>query len=278
MEKVTFVGDIHSGADDLRTLLTDPVILDSHIVFLGDYIDGLTTRHFSDHTEPMVVDPLAVLDILMDRVAHHGDEALLGNHDDFWLATARRDRDAYETWKLNGGKHTWARLGITGSSLFQVADALNAAPLQGYTEFLNQRPITWENDAILAVHAGVNWHNTLAQQERDDLLWIRGDYYFKDDDHHAEGWHRNDLGKVIVTGHTPVQFLQTNGIGYIKMTASHDDVPRYLIDSGSRSGAVDGGVFALTLAADGQVIQKKRAVKGQLYDGDQPLTEADLAD
>jgi len=240
---------------------------------LGDYIDGSTSRHFSDHIESVTNDPLGVLDIIRDRVTTHGDVALLGNHDDFWVGTAKHRALDYQTWRLNGGSQTWRTIGIHAIAFPAVSEALNQEPLKPYTTFLEQLPVRWENDGILAVHAGVDWDVDLNQQDRNDQMWIREDYYYQDHDP-AKGWHRNDLGKVIVTGHTPAQMLQRNGLGYLKMQVDDQDVPRYLIDSGSHSGAYDGGIFGLTLDVAGTVLQKKRVVKGVLYDGDQPLTEA----
>lgn len=271
----TFIGDIHSALDDLKVLINDSIIQKSKIVFLGDYIDGMSERRFSDRVEHMQLDPLGVLDLVMDRVQRYDDVALLGNHDDFWIQTARKNAVAYDTWKLNGGKSTWRKLGIQSTSLSMVAKALNQESLKKYTNFLDGLPLTWSNSSILAVHGGIYWGNNLAKQTRDDLIWIRDEYYFNYKDQ-PTNWHHNDLNKVIVTGHTPVQTIEGTGIGYIKMQSNSTDVPRYLIDSGSRSGVFDGGIFALTLDHDGKVVQKKRIIKGKMYDGDQVLEETDL--
>ncbi|GEO69081.1 metallophosphoesterase [Levilactobacillus acidifarinae] len=275
MENFTFVGDVHGAASDLRVLLTDPVVAASRLIFLGDYIDGRTTRRFSDHVESVLRDPLGVLTLIKERVTQHGDVALLGNHDDFWLQTARRDDLTYQTWKINHGVQTWRQLGIHSTRLNRVSAALNHEPLRQFTEFLAQCPLTWETDHLFAVHAGIDWHRSVNDQCRDDLLWIRGDYYFRDDAHRDLGWHPNDLGKVMVTGHTPVQTLQGPGkAGYLKLQANDHDVPRYLIDAGSHTDAYDGGVLALTLTPGGQLVQAVRAVKQRLYSGTQPLSEA----
>ncbi|KRM10568.1 metallophosphoesterase [Paucilactobacillus suebicus] len=250
----TFIGDVHSAADDLVAVLDDDTIQSSKIVFLGDYIDGVSERYVDGNTIPMLLEPLRVLDIIMDRVNQCGDVALLGNHDNFWVQTANFDEIEYQTWKLNGGVLTWRNLGIHSTNLAGVANALNDQQLGIYTKFLAQLPIVWEANQLFAVHAGVRWGKGLGQQAKNDLLWIRNDYFF-DGEASSDNWHHNDLGKVIVSGHTPVQFL--NGIGFIKMQADKNDVPRYLIDAGSRSGAENGGIFALTLDEVGNVVQKR---------------------
>ncbi|WP_125583757.1 metallophosphoesterase [Levilactobacillus cerevisiae] len=263
--KYTFIGDIHSAADDLAVLLRAPSLQGSRLIFLGDYIDGRSSRKGTEQTA--AIDPLAVLDIIMARVNQHGDVALLGNHDDFWLQTANGDDLSYQTWRLNGGANTWRHLGIHSSHPIVVADALRQAPLARYTKFLAQLPLTWSTDDLLAVHAGLNWAYPLNQQVRDDLLWIRDDYYYGP----GKTWHRNLANKIIVTGHTPVQTISDDGYGFIKMQADAADLPRYLIDAGSRSGAENGGIFALTLAETGEELAKSWVVNQQLFDGSKPL-------
>lgn len=245
MSNLTFIGDIHGAADNLTVLLSDPIIADSQIIFLGDYIDGLNERKFSDHVEYSAVDPIQTLAIIRERVLEHHDIALLGNHEDFWIQTARRNDFIARTWQANGGLATWPKLGITKKDLVTIAQALNQPPLQQYTDFLSQLPIIWQNESILAVHVGICWENDLAKQHRDDLLWIRNDYFFADGRWRGT-WHENELGRIIVTGHTPVQTIVGPGYGYLEMKARVHDTPRYLIDSGSRSGAYDGGIFALS--------------------------------
>jgi len=273
MARKTFIGDIHSAADDLRVLLSDPVIRDSQIIFLGDYIDGQDQRRFSDHVETNALDPLGVLDILMTRVNECGDVALLGNHDELWVETAKGDRDNYQMWQRKSNGQLQSKLGIQETSLAAVSAALCRKPLRKYTEFLDQMPLEWEDHNILAVHAGLNWQHSLRKQRDDDLLNIRRNYLFRNA-HDQKKWHRNELGKVIVTGHTPVQHLEGTGKpGYLKMQASAHDVPRYLINSGSRSLAYDSGITALTLDKSGAIVQSKRVVKGRLYPGEQVMTE-----
>lgn len=269
----TFIGDIHSASDDLKVLLNAINTEEDRLIFLGDYIDGTATRHFSKHEETQLIDPLGVLDILMNRVNQHSDIVLLGNHDDFWVQTATGDDLSYQTWRINGGAHTWRKLGIHSGALPVIQRALNAPKLAPYTRFLSNRPFTWETGKILAVHAGVRWGVSLNKQEKDDLLWIRNDYYFNAGLESA-GWHKNELGKVIVTGHTPVQIF--NRSGFIKMQADSQDVPRYLIDAGSRSGAFSGGIVALTLDPNGGFVSAKFVVNQQVQEIPNKLIEEDF--
>ncbi|VDG18175.1 metallophosphoesterase [Lactiplantibacillus mudanjiangensis] len=260
----TFIGDIHSAADDLEVLLQAQDIQGSRLIFLGDYIDGVSTRTGTHTTDSL--EPLKVLDIVMDRVRHYEDVALLGNHDDFWLQTAYGDDLSYQTWRLNGGANTWRQLGIHSNSPIIVTDALNQQPLARYTKFLAQLPLSWSTASLLAVHAGIDWNFPVDQQVRDDMMWIRDDYYFDK----TKNFHPNKIGRIMVTGHTPVQSIKNDGYGFLKMQADPQDTPRYLIDAGSRSGAANGGIFALTLSETGDVLAKNWVIKQQLLDGNLP--------
>lgn len=273
MRNLTFIGDIHAAADDLQALLADPVIAASQLIFLGDYIDGISERDFTDHVEYSPIEPLKTLALVQERVDKYHDVALLGNHDDFWLQTAQKNNFIYRTWEANGGLATWRKLGLQKTDLASIVTALNQPPLLQYTRFLQQLPLTWTNSSLFAVHAGIHWGGDLQQQRRDDLLWIRDDYFLANPDQ-PRVWHRNKFGKIIISGHTPVQTLIGHGFGYLKMQANAHDIPRYLIDAGSRSGAYDGGIFGLTLTPSGHEVQKKWVIKEKLYDGDQFITEA----
>ena len=108
----------------------------------------------------------------------------------------------------------------------------------------------YENDVLIAVHGGLDWE---LDDPRDtpnvDKVWLR-DYYLGE---LPDNPHPNDLGKVIVSGHTPVQNYQ-HGASIIEMKANEYDVPRYLIDGGSKSGASTGRVNILILDTKGKCV------------------------
>lgn len=78
MPLYTFIGDIHSAADDLAVLLADPEVTATRLIFLGDYIDGTAARYFGHATESAPLAPLKVLTMVRKRVREYGDVALLG--------------------------------------------------------------------------------------------------------------------------------------------------------------------------------------------------------
>lgn len=275
--QMTFIGDIHSAADDLQVLLEALDQPHNRFIFIGDYIDGLPVQHFEAGQQARTLAPLAVLDLLMQRVQQHGDVALLGNHDDFWLGTAQGDAQAYATWRRNGGQTTWPLLGLPHDAL-QLAVALNQPPFKRYTDFLATLPLFWQNQHLLAVHAGINWQYPLNQQVRDDVLWLRDAYFYAPQQptfHEAMAqnldwpvYHPNDTHQVIVTGHTPVQTLNRDRT-LLKMQHDPADTPRYLIDGGSRSGVATAGITALTLSETGTFLAACTVINGQL----RPLTD-----
>ncbi|MDT7033948.1 MULTISPECIES: metallophosphoesterase [Lactiplantibacillus] len=120
MAEYTFIGDIHSAADDLAVLLADTSITQTRLIFLGDYIDGTAGRHLGHLTQPAPLDPLGVIAQVQQRVRDYGDVALCGNHDDFWVQTARGDDEAAATWVLNGGHRTWRKLGANSAFIPRI--------------------------------------------------------------------------------------------------------------------------------------------------------------
>ncbi|MDR3241059.1 MAG: metallophosphoesterase [Lactobacillaceae bacterium] len=274
--KHLIISDIHGNFTDLQAMddyLTDDMVP----VFLGDYIDDFGPTQ-----------PLQVLDYIRDKVENHHGIALLGNHDNFWLQTADGDYDAYAGWKRNGGKYTWTTLGIDNKSFAGVREFLNTE-LSDYTEFLRQLPLTYSDENRFYVHAGINWEHALNEQSRRDLLWIRGDYYYTKElaqylqrfnllglwqvvgkALHGDDiitmqqppYHRNDLGKVIVTGHTPTFLITGNdSMPIVKMQHDENDVPRYVIDGGSPARTESpAGINLLGLNDDGTEFLNERMV------------------
>lgn len=271
-----FIGDVHSAYDDLSVLVDYLDAPATKFIFLGDYIDGQPVQHYKFGDQARSLEPLKVLDLIMDRVDQHGDVALLGNHDDFWLGTAANNYEIFRNWQLNGGARTWTQMGLHGNRLRQLKPQLTAAPYQRYTQFLAHLPLTWETEKLFAVHAGINWQRSMNAQRREDLLWIRDDYLYeapmpsltdvmtgKVD--HLPGFHRNTLGKIMVTGHTPTQTILDHTV-FLTMQHDDHDLPRYLIDAGSRSGCYNAGITAAVFAESGALLSTHTVVNQQIYD------------
>jgi serine/threonine protein phosphatase 1 len=191
--RIYAIGDVHGRADLLAQLLACidadmaanpvPSVLQ---VLLGDYIDrGPQSRE--------------VLDILVSRNRSHRMVYLKGNHETF-LPGFLRDPTAFGQWKHFGGLETLVSYGIVPSidaderEQREVAAALARALPDSHCRFLANLKVSFACGDYFFVHAGVRPGVPLSHQHEQDLLWIRDDFLF----------HEEDFGKIIIHGHTPV--------------------------------------------------------------------------
>lgn len=174
------IGDIHGCAAELETLIDAlPLGAGDTLACLGDYCDrGADTRQ--------------VIDLLIE-VARRPDLKtvfLCGNHEDMWLAYLGRDGRWPEAWIDNGGDATLESYGVDPRARgAELAAALPVAHLQ----FLERLQVVHQTSSHLLVHAGVKPGRSLAEQDREDLLWIREPFL-----HTPHG-----LAQTVVYGHTP---------------------------------------------------------------------------
>lgn len=204
MNKLFAVGDIHGHFTELTALfetLTTGAGLQPDtdtVVFLGDYVDaGPSTRE--------VVEQLMEWD---ERYPHW--RFLKGNHEDLMLDALVynfKKYGDYYIWWSQGGRAT-AR-----SYLPPDASAYERAIMQPreyipprHLEWLNNRPLTHEQNGYVFVHAGFAPRIGLAGQTEEDMLWIRERFVNSD-------WDFD--GKRVVFGHTPFEepLVMPNKIG-----------------------------------------------------------------
>lgn len=234
--------DFHEDASALEYILVN--YSTDQIILLGDFFDSY---HGDARGMAKVISKLYHNEYKLT----YEPIVIIGNHDEFLLGTANRDILDYQTWMLNGGKKTLKHLGYKGStnSLEKVARFLNSE-LADVMNFLDKAKYMYENEALIAVHGGLDWELYDPRNTPDaDKVWLRDEYLGELPDNP----HPNDLGKVIVSGHTPVQNYQ-DGASIIKMQANEYDVPRYLVDGGSKSGASNGRVNILILDEKGKCV------------------------
>lgn len=234
--------DFHEDASALEYILVN--YSTDQIILLGDFFDS-----YQGDASGMAK--------VISKLYHNEYKltyepiVIIGNHDEFLLGTANRNILDYQTWMLNGGKKTLKHLGYKGStnSLEKVARFLNSE-LADVVNFLEKAKYIYESDVMIAVHGGLDWELDDPRNTPDaDKVWLRDEYLGELPDNP----HPNDLGKVIVSGHTPVQNYQ-DGASIIEMKANEYDVPRYLIDGGSNSGASTGRVNILILDTKGKCV------------------------
>ena len=192
-QRVYAIGDVHGRADLLEALL-DRIDIDvkrrpiahSIQVFLGDYIDrGPHSRQ--------------VIDLLIAQRRRRKSVFLKGNHE-LCAAQALKDPSALSEWKRNGGISTLLSYGLTPlgrqdlKSDREVAVAFRDAMPESHRRFIESLALSFTCGDFFFAHAGVRPGVPLQRQCPQDLLWIREDFLF----------HEENFGKVIVHGHTPV--------------------------------------------------------------------------
>lgn len=190
--RIYAIGDIHGCVAQLDRLLAQISLHASggpqiKLVFLGDYVDRGP-------------DSKGVIDRLVALKAESGALCLRGNHDQAVL-NFLADANFYRSWKGFGAADTLLSYGVR-PPLFDDDEAL-AECQRAFAEVLPESHrrflLGLEPQIILGdyafVHAGVRPGVALDQQSLDDLLWIRDDFLLS----------RQDFGKVIVHGHTPIE-------------------------------------------------------------------------
>ena len=167
---VTYViGDIHGCLKPLKRLLAKIAPRpDDEVIFIGDYIDrGPQSRE--------VVDYLLTLTF---RCVF-----LMGNHEKM-LLDYLDGKDEDGIYLSNGGMAT---LQSYGGNLAQI-------PPAHLRFFRGLRPF-YETPEFLFVHAGIRPLVPLDQQNPEDLVWIRHEFF----------QFIGQFAKTIVFGHTPLR-------------------------------------------------------------------------
>jgi serine/threonine protein phosphatase 1 len=197
------IGDIHGQLAELERVLTlietdgGP---DAEIVFLGDYTDRGP-------------DSNAVLDLLIKaRDQGRNWHFIKGNHDRMfeWFMEPYPRHEAYLPVELAwlhprlGGDTTLASYGLDftpQSRMLAVhTEALKSVP-QSHLDFLSSLPLTHETEHLFFTHAGIKPGVALADQDEEDLLWIRKEFHIDTRAH----------PKLIIHGHTPVDHASHYG-------------------------------------------------------------------
>jgi serine/threonine protein phosphatase 1 len=175
MRTIYAIGDIHGRADLLAGLLSE-IKADAAgkerplIVFLGDYVDRGP-------------DSKGVIDAILGGIPGFDVVCLRGNHEDLMLGALEGTSDWHaDCWALNGATET---LRSYGGRENIPADHISF--LRSLKNYHHEPP-------YLFVHAGVRPGLPLAEQEEQDLLWIRRQFLESRDDH----------GFIVVHGHTPM--------------------------------------------------------------------------
>lgn len=171
-ERLIAVGDIHGCLDQLKVLMNQvrPGLADQ-IVFLGDYIDRGPAS-------------FGVIDYLLTFVKSFPATVFLrGNHEQMFSDYLEKRNPT--TFLLNGGRQTLTSYKQAGC--WPIPEA--------HRRFLRTLINVYETEDHIFVHACLRPGVSLANQDINDLLWIRGEFINSD----------YDWGKTVVYGHTPLE-------------------------------------------------------------------------
>lgn len=225
--RVYAVGDIHGRADLLGYLhgmiaddLADRPPERAVVVYLGDYIDrGSDSRGV---VETLIRRPLAGVE------AVH----LMGNHEEFMLRFLE-DPGVGQSWILNGGDATLASYGVAppayAADLVEMDRArrslVDNLPAE-HLAFLRALGPCHVEGGYVFVHAGIRPGRPIAEQAREDLLWIRGPFLQS----------RADHGFCVVHGHTitPEVEVRRNRIGIDTGAFRSNRLTSLVLEGGSR--------------------------------------------
>jgi serine/threonine protein phosphatase 1 len=199
-QRLYVIGDVHGRLDLLNATLgrvRADLAARPHarprVIMLGDYVDrGPDSRG--------VIEALIAL-----KASDLPASFLLGNHDSY-VAPYLRDPDWFDTtyhWLHDnmGGGATLASYGVPNASASRPAatrDAFAAAFPRAHMAFLDACALKVRIGAYLFVHAGIRPGVPLAEQSRDDLIWIREPFLSSD----------ADFGFKVVHGHTIVPAVE----------------------------------------------------------------------
>ncbi len=184
------IGDIHGNLDLLKRLLEkiQPDLARDRLIFMGDYLDrGPNPKGVVDYVLGLkrLAPPQQVI-------------CLKGNHEAMFL-NFLQGRDL-ELFLYNGGLSTlrdyW---GEAWEDLAQLV-----LPPE-HRQFFEALRLYYETPDYLFVHGGLKPGVDPAEQDEEDLLWIRGDFIAS----------LEDFGKKVIFGHTPFQqpLVMPNKIG-----------------------------------------------------------------
>jgi len=198
-QRVYAVGDVHGCFERLVEMhekiaadLAERPVDSAVLIHLGDYVDrGLESAQV---VEWLVAGP----PVPAQRVVN-----LMGNHEQMMLAAiALGDREAGELWLRNGGADSLMSWGVQRNVAQKEWAARIPVP---HLVFLRDLALQHRVGPYLFVHAGLRPGVPLAQQNRQDLLWIREPFLSS----------RLDHGAVVVHGHSPRRepYIGKNRIG-----------------------------------------------------------------
>ena len=183
MSRFFIIGDIHACPRELEAMLEALALKPKdHVVFLGDYVDrGPGAREVIE----------LLLGLQADAVC--GLTFLKGNHEDMFLSYLGYEGLYGEAFLMNGGVQTLESYGCDPHQPdFEKERLLESLPSK-HLQFLRSLELSFPDDEVFCVHAGIDPLQSLEAQRPENLLWIRQEFI---NNPHL-------LPYTVVYGHTP---------------------------------------------------------------------------
>ncbi len=176
MKRILVISDIHGELGLLNQLLEKVQYNNANdqLILLGDYIDR------GPHSKGVIERVI--------ELKEGGAITLMGNHEDMLLGTIDGIEFEKERYSKNGGLQTVQSYDSTIKE-FRLPDT---EEFHEHVKFIRSLDLFYETDDYIFVHAGVVPGKTLVDSSKNDLLWIR-DQFFK----------AYDGQKTVIFGHTP---------------------------------------------------------------------------
>lgn len=190
-QRVYAIGDVHGCADEMRRLLE--MIETDHaargpatrtVILLGDLVNRGP-------------DSARVVDYARDLLASGVGRLIKGNHEELFVLAARGDRQAVRALMRNGGLATLTSFGLAEENInrgnyHDLAALLKSTIPRDVVTLLDAAETKIAIGGYLFVHAGIRPGVPLAEQQGEDLRWIREEFLES----------RTAHGAMIIHGHT----------------------------------------------------------------------------
>lgn len=234
--KTLVVADIH-GYDYLLNKAVDyyKTLKDTRLVFLGDYIDRGAESY----------NCLKVVKDLVDNDPENVT-ALMGNHEELFLDFLEKGILDLSNGLLNTLKSfNLPKEMLNENKVYSIQKHL----LDNHAELLHwvkKLPLYYEDEQVIVAHAGIKM-NAKRNTPKDFLLWAREEYMAQ----------KNTTDKPIITGHTPVQKIDSM-LKYYEPFKHLDNI----VVTEDNKYFIDGGVFVdkvlnTVLFENGELIEHK---------------------
>ncbi len=231
-----FVGDVHGKWHALLQLLKnsgyDPK--QDRLIFVGDYIDGFASEHFSAKK---------TIDILLDLESNNPNEVyfIRGNHDEWmhqWIQA--KTQPPKKIWTRQGGRETLTSYGIPDMLPYNLVN--NKLPESHILFFKTLLP-SFIDESFFAIHGGFFDRDEMEIAKAGNLInnhmWDR-EFYDTSVPIILDLYKEIFGERIFICGHTPYGPLLTETGG----------VKRFLIDSGKTIDEWHGKIFAVVFDQD----------------------------